>query len=238
MVTSDRTGNASPLEGFGCRILDASLAAVVVSQIIYVFTFDRLANAFRLSVAGELFAVPILVSTWALISRPAPWSALIAVVIAINLISWSVTPFAGVAAAVSSAEPTRILACELVPYAAAIWTLTAAVHLLHRLMYVAMLASGILANALDVAGKPVPIPGSVRYSSLTGGKHKLDLHSSTCVISLAAFIADACRRTSWALGTVRIAILDSVASLRRGSTPPSSARSRTAWAPADGRYRS
>lgn len=209
MAISDRTGISSPLDAFGFRILDASLAAVIVSEIIYAIAFDRLfPNEYRLQIAGAMLVAQMLLSMWALITRPALWSVLVAVALAIKLLCWTVSTLAGVAAAVDSAELTRILLRELVPYVAAISILAFSARLPHRLVCVVMIASSVLAGTLALTGEPLQmLDSSVRLSPITGGEGELGLHSSAYFALVSLFIVDSYRRTGWMPGRLSVPIL-------------------------------
>lgn len=207
MAINDRAGSPSALDAFGFGILDGLVAVVVVSEIIYVFAFNSLPSGLRLDVAGVLLVAQTLLCTWALITRPAFWSILIAVALAIKLLCWSVSTFAGGTPAVTSADLIRISARELVPYVAAIWLLTFSTRLPYRLVNVVVLASSVLAGALALTGEPLQMIHSVRLSPFTGGEGQLGLHSSAYFIIVSLFIVDGYRRTGCMPGKLSIPVL-------------------------------
>lgn len=186
----------------GGPLLGTLASAIIIGQFAYTFAYNDLSDGLRLDVAAALFVLQIGLSAWAVITRPATWSILIVVALCGQLLSWTVSTLAGIAAPKSQAEVARLASHELVAYVTSIWILTFATRLPYRLVCYLSLASAAIAAVLAVVEDPVMIVDTPRLAAFTGGDYApadsndvIGLHASAFFILLCLLLVDGFRRT-------------------------------------------
>jgi hypothetical protein len=201
-IGSGRAGASSALDAVGFFFLDTFIAAIIVAHLIYIFAFNYLPDEVRLQAAGALFGAQILLTVWALVTRPALWNLLIAAALAIKIVCWFISTATGDTVVRDQAELLRIATREVVPYLVVIWVLTYSSRLPWRLVCLLCLTSSVIAGVLALAGEPVVLLGVRRLAAFTGGNvaipdhgaDQLGLHSSAYFILLCLFQVDGIRR--------------------------------------------
>jgi hypothetical protein len=207
-MSRGRLGRSADLaDAAGQLVFDGLAATTILGHFAYVFAFDLLSDELRLGVAGALLALQLTLAAWCLLVRPAMWSGLIALAMALKIAAWLFSWMTLTASPVATEEAMRIVLRELVPYVASIWLLSYAERLSIPLVRWTVLGAAGLAGLLAIAGPPLHmVDGSVRLFPFTGGAGDLGLHPSAYFVMLLLLMVDELRIGQRLGGRLSIAI--------------------------------
>lgn len=190
MLSTPTAFEAGPrLEHLPRGLMYAALCITIITQYVYVFTFNPVPEL-RLLFAGTLTIIHAALAGVTIVLRPATWNVVLLVSAALTIVTWIPTHFLnlGVGLSFDPAAALRVLVLPLM----LIWILAYPLALPPKLLRWCAMLFTLLGAVIALTGDPVYASGTPRLASITGGLDQI--HPSAKFMALQLILLDLLRR--------------------------------------------